>query len=456
MEMIDVLRRLQEIAETKPELVKDAVENVERTNPKEVNENPLMALGRVAAKSAGAAAGSTAVNRIADKVLDKQNEGGMSDVHIGAQEEVGEYVDDDGNLKMPKAQVLQAMAAAAKKAPFPQSYEIETAMQIVNDKFDDDGSAKDEMPEPDEVPHDVDTQMNMDAPAQATNPNIDEKTIGQGLPIGTKAFLNMGSKLDINFSRDQAYMVSGVLNRLDQDALLKAVDEYKSQELDPDQAESNELNTEAMTTEDKKPVNESKKPVKEAITMTADSPEEASMLMQIMKLAGVQQVTPDMIGAEEPGAEENPPHGEPGHVCGDNEDDAMGSNDMARMRDVITKPDEEKADETFANSPGDREKDEPKTMDVDTLVNVHSGGLNRQKNQYRKEYPGDNPMAVEDKITEEDLANSLRTQYESFKQAYQEAAKVAEGKAKPDFLDMDKDGDEKESMKKAVKDKEAK
>ena len=34
MEMIDVLKKLQEIAETKPELVKDAVENVTRTNPK--------------------------------------------------------------------------------------------------------------------------------------------------------------------------------------------------------------------------------------------------------------------------------------------------------------------------------------------------------------------------------------------------------------------------------------
>jgi hypothetical protein len=34
MEMIDVLQRLKEIAESKPELVKDAVENVERTNPK--------------------------------------------------------------------------------------------------------------------------------------------------------------------------------------------------------------------------------------------------------------------------------------------------------------------------------------------------------------------------------------------------------------------------------------
>ena len=33
MEMIDVLTKLKEIAESKPELVKDAVDNVERTNP---------------------------------------------------------------------------------------------------------------------------------------------------------------------------------------------------------------------------------------------------------------------------------------------------------------------------------------------------------------------------------------------------------------------------------------
>ena len=58
-------------------------------------------------------------------------------------------------------------------------------------------------------------------------------------------------------------------------------------------------------------------------------------------------------------------------------------------------------------------------------------------------------MAVEDQVTEESLANSLREQYDSFKKAYQEAAK-------PDFLDMDKDGNKKEPMKKAVKDKEAK
>ena len=173
-----------------------------------------------------------------------------------------------------------------------------------------------------------------------------------------------------------------------------------------------------------------KETVKEAIQISADTPQEASMMMQILKLAGVQPVDAKMIGADEPEQDHS-------------DDDAAGSMDMARMRDIIKDPEDEKQEETFANEP------EEKVQDIDSLVNKHSGGLNRQKIQYRKEYPGDNHMAAEDKITEQDLADSLRAQYESFKTAYQEAAK-------PDFLDMDKDGDKKEPMKKAIKDKEAK
>ena len=185
---------------------------------------------------------------------------------------------------------------------------------------------------------------------------------------------------------------------------------------------------------DKKAGKKEKEDMKEAIQISTDSPEEASMMMQILKLAGVQQVTPGMMGAE-PNQDMN------------QSDDAMGSMDMAKMRDVVTAPDQEKQDETFANEP------EEKTQDIDSLVNKHSGGLNRQKKTYPKVASGDNPMAyAEDKITEEDLANSLRTQYESFKSAYQTEAK----KSKPDFLDMDKDGNKKEPMKKAVKDKEEK
>jgi len=176
-----------------------------------------------------------------------------------------------------------------------------------------------------------------------------------------------------------------------------------------------------------------KETVKEAIQISADTPQEASMMMQILKLAGVQPVDAKMIGADEPEQDHS-------------DDDAAGSMDMARMRDIIKDPEDEKQEETFANEP------EEKVQDIDSLVNKHSGGLNRQKIQYRKEYPGDNHMAAEDKITEQDLADSLRAQYDSFKEAYQTEAK----KAKPDFLDMDKDGDKKEPMKKAIKDKEAK
>ena len=187
--------------------------------------------------------------------------------------------------------------------------------------------------------------------------------------------------------------------------------------------------------QDKKAGKEDKKEtVKEDIKISADTPQEASMMMQMLKLAGVQPVDQAMI-SQEPNAEE--PHAEP------EQDDAMGTMQMAKMRDMMTAPDEEKAAETFANEP------EEKVQDIDSLLNKHSGGLNRQKKTYPKVVSGDNPMAAEDKITEEELANSLRTQYESFKTAYQEAAK-------PDFLDMDKDGDKKEPMKKAIKDKEAK
>ena len=415
MEMIDVLKKLQEITDKSPEVAK-AVENVKATNPKEVKENAVESEPAITEYKVGsykdflaskgidiyklkgdehskyaqlykaekerAHADATThkgtddhreISRIMKHEDEPTKEGGMSDVHIGAQEKVGEFIDADGNLSAPKQDVLQSLEQQRASAPFPESYEIEVAMKMVQDDFDDNGQAKAEYePDPeDNIPHDVDTQMNMDAP-KVTN------TV---------------------------------------------------------------LNTEAMKKEDKKPI-------KEAIQMTADTPQEAGMLMQILKLAGVQQVTPDMVGAEAP-AENDADHDHNGDGVQDHapqdcpSDDAIGSGEMGKMRDVVTAPDEEQAEETWDNTPDE------KVDDVDTLVNVHSGGLNKQKQQVRKEYPGDNPMAAEDKITEEELANSFRTQYEDFKKSYQEAAK-------PDFLDMDKDGNKKEPMKKAVSDKEAK
>jgi len=180
-----------------------------------------------------------------------------------------------------------------------------------------------------------------------------------------------------------------------------------------------------------------KESVNEAIQISTDSPQEASMMMQILKLAGVQPVDAAMIGAEEPTAEPEM-----------DQDDASGSMDMARIRDIIKKPEEEQAEETFANEP------EEKVSDIDTLVNVHSGGLNRNKKTYPKVANGDNPMAAEDRITEEELANSLRNQYESFKEAYQNEAKKAQspyavGMAQAMKSTGDKPPLEKSTIKKA-------
>ena len=343
MNMLDVIKKLQEIAQS--EVAPPGREHQVKALKGKV-DNPYAVAWASYNKSKGSK------EAIGDELA---REGGMSDVHIGAQEAVGEYVNQDGDLDRPKANVLQDMANRKAKMPFPQSFEMEEAMKMVAAEFEDDGSKREVYePEPDDI-------MKSDAPAE------------------------LGSK---------------------------------------------ELNTEAMKKEDKKPI-------KEAIQMTADTPQEAGMLMQILKLAGVQQVTPDMVGAEAP-AENDADHDHNGDGVQDHapqdcpSDDAVGSGEMGKMRDVISQNDtDEKAEETFANQPDE------KVDDIDTLVNVHSGGANKQKKQYRKEYPGDNPMAAEDKISEEDLSNSLRNQYESFKKSYQEATKVAEEKGK----DHDKDGD---------------
>jgi len=75
--------------------------------------------------------------------------------------------------------------------------------------------------------------------------------------------------------------------------------------------------------------------------------------------------------------------------------------------------------------------------DHNTMIKDLSGGLNREKNMYKPAAKGDNPMAVE-----------------SIKDRLLKA--LSEKKAKPDFLDMDKDGNKKEPMKKAVKDSKKK
>jgi len=57
---------------------------------------------------------------------------------------------------------------------------------------------------------------------------------------------------------------------------------------------------------------------------------------------------------------------------------------------------------------------EPEYKDTNYMTKDLSGGANKIKKMYRKEYPGDNPMAVEK--TEEDVQSSIK---EALKQAYE-------------------------------------
>jgi hypothetical protein len=87
--------------------------------------------------------------------------------------------------------------------------------------------------------------------------------------------------------------------------------------------------------------------------------------------------------------------------------DMIGTMDNINV-EVIPLDDEMVEEEAeLANAPDE------KYADTDVLVNKISGGLNRRKKQYRKEYPGDNPMAVTE--SEEELTARFLKEYDEFK-----------------------------------------
>ena len=76
--------------------------------------------------------------------------------------------------------------------------------------------------------------------------------------------------------------------------------------------------------------------------------------------------------------------------------------------------------------------------------------LNKPKTQHQHSYrQGDNPMAMREARELAEIERRLNEELAQFKV-------IAEKKGKPDFLDMDKDGDKKEPMKKAIADKSKK
>jgi hypothetical protein len=129
----------------------------------------------------------------------------------------------------------------------------------------------------------------------------------------------------------------------------------------------------------------------------------------------------------------------------------------------------EAENKSFANEP-DEEYQDHKFMTKDL-----SGGINRQKKMYKPAAKGDNPMAVEsirDRLYRElnekkskdlsekpnegnEFSGALAQAKKMGKKEFEVAGKKYKVKeaSKPDFLDMDKDGNKKEPMKKAAADK---
>lgn len=130
-------------------------------------------------------------------------------------------------------------------------------------------------------------------------------------------------------------------------------------------------------------------PVSEAIKIQVDSPEEADMIMQVLnKLDGMDGDQPEM----------GPP------------DDAE---QMASFRDMLIDPEspgeedcgcgDSDMEETYGNEPDEEYKN------VKAITQDVAGGLNAPHKQYKKEYPGDNPMAAET------IKRKLASMYESYR-----------------------------------------
>lgn len=155
--------------------------------------------------------------------------------------------------------------------------------------------------------------------------------------------------------------------------------------------------------------NNSGTPVSVNVNLTASGKEHVEELLSLMKSAGLEQsqpVSPEMMPMRQ---------------------------DMDRLHSIVNKPnmEDEELDE-YANEP------DPEYSSHTKMTSDLSGGINRKKKSYKATQDGDNPMNV-DNMKENIKSQLLKA--------------LSEKKSKPDYLDMDKDGNKKEPMKKAIADK---
>ena len=158
-------------------------------------------------------------------------------------------------------------------------------------------------------------------------------------------------------------------------------------------------------------------PVTMSITLNASGSDHVQDLIELMKNAGLQKAGPMADPAQ------------PMRL------------DIEKFRDIVDGPGASMNDSEILDSEQEIEEwdnePDPEYQDTKFMTKDLAGGINREKRAYKAAQPGDNAMAAES--IKAQLLNAL-----------------SEKKAKPDFLDMDKDGNKKEPMKKAVADKKKK
>lgn len=162
-------------------------------------------------------------------------------------------------------------------------------------------------------------------------------------------------------------------------------------------------------------------PVTMNINMNAQGVDQIKELIKLVNGGDQSMTIPTSITpapAAPQAASEMPPQAEP-------------EADDSELSDIMKLAGQEKEQEAFANEP------EELLGDINLAV-ADGDDLHRSKQQFRKAQDGDNPMAAE----------GIRAQLDKLYQQIKEGKK-----SKPDFLDVDKDGNKKEPMKKALKDK---
>lgn len=172
------------------------------------------------------------------------------------------------------------------------------------------------------------------------------------------------------------------------------------------------------------------------ISANAESAAEVGELLRVLSLGGVAQpAEPEMVGPA--------PCPICGQVHGAEETSSCGSSDEPEVMKLPAPDDREMMKRQLLAMDG-MDKDVEEDWDNEPEEEYHSmsdqmasgDDLHKRKKQYAKAQDGDNAMAVE-----------------SIKTALALALEAKKG-SKPDFLDVDGDGDTEEPMKKAIKDKE--